>query len=268
MHSQSGQIGIVILLMMAVIMTVGLSVISRTTQDISLSNQTSDSARVFNAAESGLDQALSLLQQSFVTGVLTTTGTLTVNDSDVTYDIASSSVMESRIFEGTSVMINVVDRVANPGGLTGSGALRVDWSKSAFDTDCSSAPLQPSSLLVFIYSVNGTQTALRTQAIAGCNRSDGFTASSTSGTTAGYRFWTTVALQPGDLFVRLKPLYGDAHIRVAGNGVTLPTEFYTITAQARNQTGNETRKIQVNQTLPSAPSVMDYVLYSGTTLVK
>lgn len=268
--AQSGQVGVVILLMMAVILTVGLSVVSRTTQDLSLSNQISDSAKVFNAAESGVDQAIAQLQASFVSGTLNQSGTLTVNETDVNYTISPSNVMEARIFEGNSVMINVVDRTTNPTGLPagGSRSLRIDWSNPNFDADCSVTPLQPASLVAFIYSVNGAATNLRTIPVGGCNRSDGFTAGSTTGATAGYRFWYNLPLQAGDLFVRIKPVYNDTHMRIIGNSLTLPTNFYTIVADARNQNGNESHKIQVNQTLPTAPSVMDYVLYSGTSLNK
>lgn len=268
--SQSGQVGVVILLLMAVILTVGLSVASRTTQDVFLSNQTSDSARVFNAAESVLDQAIAQLQQSFVSGTYTPSGTVTVGDATVNYTIAPSTIMESRIFQGNTVMINVVDPATTPAGLpAGSNRfLRVDWSKSNFDADCSVTPLQPASLLVTIYSASGANTAVRTVAVGGCNRSDGFTASNTTGATASYHFWYNIPLEAGDLFARIKPVYADTHMRVAGSNVTLPNEFFTITADARNDVGTETRKIQVGQTLPTAPSVMDYVLYSGGSLSK
>lgn len=266
--SQSGQVGVVILLMMAVILTVGLSVVSRTTQDVFLANQTSDSARVFNAAESGLDQAVAQLQTSIAAGQAVPVGTqtITVNDTTVNFNIGQSNVMESRIFEGNSVMIRTTNNAA---GLPSGGSnLRVDWSRATFDADCSVSPQQPASLLVTIYSANGANTDARTLAIGGCNRGDGFAGSNSSGAVAGYRFWANIPLQAGDLFARIKPLYADTHMVVNGSGLTLPTEAYTITAEGRNQTGNETRKIQVNQSLPTAPSVMDYVLYSGTTIAK
>lgn len=55
---QSGQILVVLLLIMVVGLTVGLFLLSRTTTDISLTTNISDSTRAFNAAEAGIEEAI------------------------------------------------------------------------------------------------------------------------------------------------------------------------------------------------------------------
>src|SRR6185369_1704811 len=57
--TQSGQIGIIIILIMVVLLTVGLSLASRSTREVRLSQQEVESNRVFNVAEAGIEQALS-----------------------------------------------------------------------------------------------------------------------------------------------------------------------------------------------------------------
>ena len=56
----SGQSLLVILLVMAVILTIGLAVASYSITDIKISQQEEESARVFSAAEAGIEEALRL----------------------------------------------------------------------------------------------------------------------------------------------------------------------------------------------------------------
>ncbi len=267
-HSESGQVAVVILLLMVVILTVGISVASRTTQELITSKQTSDSARVFNAAETGIDEALSTLESSFESGNLDPNGTITVNNTDVNYQISPSQTLQTRVDEGVSVMVALVDQTVNPNGLGAGGSrrLQIQWSDSNLESDCTTTP-GPASLLVFIYSMNGGTAQARMKAVQGCNHSDGF---DSRNATAGspFRYRHDVDLAAGDVLVRVKPMYNDTQLAVSGSGLVLPTQNFVVTAEARNQQGGETSKIRVDRTLPTAPSVLDYALYSGTTINK
>lgn len=53
-----GQMILVILLVMAVGLTIGLSVASRSITDVNFSTKIEDSSRAFSAAESGIEEAL------------------------------------------------------------------------------------------------------------------------------------------------------------------------------------------------------------------
>lgn len=57
---QSGQTVLIILLIVAVILTIGLSTISSSTTDIKVSQQTEESSRAYYVAESGLEEAFLL----------------------------------------------------------------------------------------------------------------------------------------------------------------------------------------------------------------
>lgn len=263
-HSQSGQVAVIILLLMVVLLTVGLSVASRTTQDLLTSKQTSDSARVFNAAETGVDEALSQLESSYETGQLETSGTLEINNAQVAYQIVSTDTLEARADEGVSLQVDLVNRQTTPNGLPAGGpTLRLEWSDTNMEGDCGI----PASLLLTTYSMSGGTVISKTTPVQGCNRSDGFELPNATA-AAPYRFRHDLALQAGDLFVRIKPLYGNTQLKVTGSGITLPVQSYTVSAEARNNEGNETKKIEVTRTLPTAPAIMDYALYSGTTLNK
>ncbi|MGB9585898.1 MAG: hypothetical protein ACPL7A_00585, partial [Anaerolineales bacterium] len=58
MKKNSGQALLIILLVMAVGLTIGLAVISRSVTDIRISRQEEESARMFSVAEAGIEEAL------------------------------------------------------------------------------------------------------------------------------------------------------------------------------------------------------------------
>lgn len=252
-HPQSGQIGVVILLIMVVILTVGLSVATRTTQETFLSTQSSESARVFNAAEAGIEQALSTDFNTLVQDE--TFGTVTdVEDTTVNYSIRRESALETQLFKGVSVAVNVE-------GVTTGNGITIDWARE----DCAN---NPASFVAAIYSENAGVTSVRYRALGNCAKGDGFEQATTLPSGNPYRFRFTLALQTNDVLVRLQPIYNDTHARVSGSGWILPTQFYRIRSEASNDLGNETRIVEVNRTLPTAPSIFDYALYSGSTLVQ
>jgi len=57
-NKQSGQAVLIILLVMAVILTIALSVVSRSVTDISISRKEEEAARAFSAAEAGIEKVL------------------------------------------------------------------------------------------------------------------------------------------------------------------------------------------------------------------
>lgn len=261
-RSQSGQIGVIVLLMMVVLLTVGLSLAARTTQELFLSQQTAESSRVFNAAEAGIEAALAT--QMDVGGQDVVTGSLgTVNGVDVNYQVTKFHALETKVFQGVTVMTNL-----DPAAFADGQRVNLEWSRS---DDCAAPGI--ASLLVSIYSEEGGVTRVRHEALAGCNRGDGFTMG-TSINNNGYRRQAYITLRNAaerDLFIRIKPLYNDTDLRVTGDGWQLPVQYFNIRSEASNQQGDgtrETRIVEVNRTLPTAPSVMDFAVYSGTTLVK
>jgi hypothetical protein len=258
LRNQSGQVGIAILLTMTVLLTMGLSVASRSTEDLFLSEQQSESARVFNAAEAGIEDALS---SSFDFEGQTSAGTVnTISDTSVDYEVTKQNILETRLFEGVSVKVDVDDSGVGIGLLTDRN-IDIDWSK---ETDCDTQ--DPSSLIISIFYDDAGTTRARYYAYGACSRSDGFTLGSNG--TGNYYRTVNLPLLTGDLFVRIKAVYNDTHIRVAGDGWTLPVQAYNIRSEAKNDLGNETRAVEVNKTLDAAPAIMDYALFSGTTIVK
>ena len=78
----SGQALLVILLIMAVALTIGLSVVSRSVTDIRLSQQQEESARVFSIAEAGLESLLAGQELPSFEGFNIATDTWELGSSD------------------------------------------------------------------------------------------------------------------------------------------------------------------------------------------
>lgn len=249
-NAQSGQVAVVVLLIMVVLLTVGLSLASRTTQEVFLSQQQSETARVFNAAESGVEEALS---QDFASG--NSSGSLTVDGVNVNYTVNTENRLDTRITEGMSAHIDLA-------GYT--GAITIDWAQEAACTDRAS----------FIATIFYTDMAtIRAQHVAfgpptTCvNHSDNFLQGSTLGGTPYYhRYTITAANLPANAqFMRLKPVYADADVLVTG-GVGFPSQHNTIRSTASYTEGDEQRSIEVSRSLPAAAAFMDYALYSGGSI--
>jgi len=252
---QSGQIGVIIVLIMSVLLTVGLSMSANTNSDLFVSQQEEESNRVFNAAEVGIEQALS---SNLAFEGESSTGTVdNITDVGVDYSISKTRTLETRLFEGVSVKVDVSN--ANDGD-----TLRIDWSR---ENDCVSE--DPASILISIYHDEAGTLTVRNYAYAACARADGFTSVANINENS-LRRRIDLAMQAGDQFVRIKPVYNDTHVRVYSSSVawTLPVQGFLIRSSANNELGNETRVVEVNRTLPTAPSVMDYSLYSGGTISK
>jgi Tfp pilus assembly protein PilX len=249
-RSQRGQTGVIILLIMAGMLTVGLSLATRTTEEVLVTEQSKESTRIFNAAEAGIEEALSSDLNVLTDGTIPG-----IEGVDVSYTVNKVNRLETQLFEGVTVSADVT-------GVTTGQELRVDWSTI---TDCASD--EPASLILTILSDEGGLTKSRYIPLAACDNSDGFTLASTINENNMRRRYD-VPLVTGDFMVRVKPIYNNTQVRIAGKGFDLPVQYFSVRSQAQSTIGNETRSVEVNRTLSAAPSVMDYVLYSGSTLVK
>ncbi len=240
---------------MVVLLTLGLSLASRSTQDLFSSQQQVESTRVFNAAEAGIEEALStslIFEGTTSGGSIDDFGGTAV---DVSYSVSKVTDLETRVFEMVSVMVDTT------GVITGQN-LQIDW---AHEDDCSTQNV--ASLVVTAYYDDGGTTRVRHAALGGCDRSDGFT-DALEIDQDGYHRRVLFPLQTGDQFVRIKPVYNDTHLRVSGDGFTLPVQYFNVRSEAVNTLGNETRAVEVSRTLPTAASIMDFALYSGGSIVK
>lgn len=261
--SQSGQIGLVVLLGMVVIATIGISVATRSTQDLSSARQDQETSQTFSAAESALERILSQ-----------------PTDEIFNFSGDSNSQEFQGIFENTSADVNIQKQFTfdnyvrqaevvevDVSSVTQNRNLVIEWSSTRNCTE------NPAALIVTVVS-NNASAQTRNFAFGACARGDNFevlnpSQSANQGSTFALK--KTIALQNGDQKVRIRPAYADTNIFVTSDGSwNLTAQQFTITSVGRNETegGRETRAIQLERTQPFAPGVLDFALVSGTDINK
>jgi len=252
--SQSGQIAIIVLLIMVVLLIVGLSLARRTSEEILLSGQVEDTTRVFNAAETGIEEALSN-ESKF--GENPEAGGGTVGDDDnVQYQY--SITPENELV--TDLTQNEVATVYLASDDTG---FEIDW---ATQDNCD----QRAALIVSVYYDDGNSVfheAVKPNCYTDTSMATGF--EEVGPAADPYKHHHKISLDSYSRlkFARIRPLYHSTDIRVTNAG----QQMYTIRSEGTEQDPDgrsEQRAIEVTRTKPAPPAVFDYALYSGGDLKK
>lgn len=249
---QRGQVGIIILLIVVVMSTIGISVVSRSSTDVSLSRSAEDANRAFDAAESGAEQALSDTSALDPTNPETVTGTITsIPNLEVGYSVDKLNVLDATVEEGFSATLDV-------SGAPDGGSLAISW---ATQTSCTGDP--PASLVITVYSSAGVSPSYRKIYAGACTHTptDNFTIAGPG--TGGHFRSVVVSLLSTDALVRIRPVYNQTALRVASAGWNLPVQQFKVTSTAQSTLNKETKALQVDRTLPHPPSLMDFTLYAG-----
>lgn len=231
MKHQTGQIGLVVLLIAAVLLTVGIGVASESVQVQKTTRQETESSETFSAAEDAAEWALG----QDLSSLGTYTGSWT--QGDVTVNSQPSTTYSRNLNEGDSAQVS----------LTGTtDPFTVRWY-SACDLGA--------SIIVTTLGSNGLVRNAYRNGECG-DRGDGFitTGVSTSGE------WSEVSVSPnGYPIARIKAVYANTEIQVSG---LTGNQQYRVTATAEKDSG-ETRAVQVTKDLPAVPWIFDYALFSG-----
>jgi hypothetical protein len=150
---------------------------------------------------------------------------------------------------------NEVIQINTQGSVDGN-VLEISWADGLGCPDAS-------SIVVKVYSFDTTtrQGKVWTEGYAKCERGDGFVPLASNASV-------TVNLTAGDHMVRVRNLYAPATIIAQGvSGYSLPAQSYKITSRASQQETGETKVIELDRSYEAFPSIFDYAIFSGTTLV-
>ena len=267
MNDQKGQIGVVILLIMSVLLTLGLSTARRASQEAELTSEDEESIRVFSAAESGIERALSELDQAEKSGS-------TIN-SEQTY--TDNTIGQGKGLSGYTSKLTPRDTVEITWQQNSSIQVPLDSSPSTVDidwwfnrsTDCAN---NPAALLITALDQDGTEISARHAYYGDCSDPGetvaGFTSvSAVGGSSYQYQLSlpdASLSLNPGTkttVALRITPIINDTQIRVSGD---LSTESqYSITSSGSDEGNETTRTVVVNRSRSAAPSFMNFSLVSG-----
>lgn len=252
MDLRRGQVGIIMLLVTVVMLTVGISAATRTVSDVRNSRVSEDANRALDAAESGIEEALSQDLTSFSGGTAGTTADIDVNTS-----VQRLTTLDAFVEQGDAASIST-------SGARNGQTLTINWAK---ERNCN----DQASLIITVYNGSGASATARRYfqgtrtGCGGRNAQDGFS-NSRNGTISGYNLSTTIQMQTGDVLVRIRPVYANTDLRVTAPW--LQPQMFKVRATAQSETNRETKAVEVDRSLPVAPSIFDYVIYSGTGITQ
>lgn len=268
---QSGQIVLITLLVLAVGTTIALSLIGRSTIDTAITSQVEESARAFSAAEAGIEEALKSGQstngaQVLTAGVTYTTSVVTVGGISTDYKFpkktpvtateafwfvnhnADGSISEVQTFTGDNIDVCWSPGTPIPGAEitllykeSTDGSYRV--ARDAFDPDTARADIN-----------NFTKIPAGS---GGCGLDTFYKK------TIAFASYGINPTQDLLIALRFRPVYADAQFAFSA-GQNLPIQGSRIESVGKTETG-VTRKVIVDKTFTSAPTLFDAAVYSQSS---
>lgn len=278
MKSEKGQTVLVMLLLVAVILTIGLSVVSRSVTDVRISSQTQESARAFWIAQAGLEKAIKTGAGEALTtvGDVQYTVTKAVLGGGLTFDFPD------KIEAQQPVTVWLVNHDNNGQILLGErylgNNLIVHWGEPD-DVSLADQNLKPAIEATLIYQDNWSKFYSRKYAFDpydGRGVQTNFSSAERSDNPSSFAYMATISFvgSPGyadPYLIILKLLFNTTPkpVRVKGSmDMNLPNQGNCFTSAAVISSSNVSRSVKECKFWPTAPQIFNYLLYSGPDLVK
>jgi len=254
-HS-SGQALLITLLVLAVALTAGLSLIARTITDISISEKESASSKAFEAVEAGVEEALRAIEAGeAVPGSLSLAPGGEEADVNITVSDPTGELANREIYSGeaTTFWLNrfLLDGEAFPNNEISYSEDKVKLCWSGSDKIEAAVYYQENGYKVARYYLIGGESCSAVE----------------NGKEATIDLPATI--NTNNKFINVR-FYGGANdtvtVAMEGVGDNLPQQGNLITSEAA--VGNVVRKATVFQGWPVPPSFFDFALFSGGNLSK
>ena len=261
--SQSGQIALVVLLLMSVMLTLGLAVTQRGLFDTAVTEQSEQTSRAFQAAETGVEEALRSLVGTDGDKALT---------GDITYNVTVQDGGQHGFVTEEPVKIGEVVEV----DLQGNTANMVDVYYFNTLTDCAN-----SDKWGVEYEALGIDSVITREVYLANVLKGKKGKKQTSGGNyqfMGAKFCELVVELPIDAGtgkIRIRPI-GDpvgtaltegTLLGIHPNGGVFAPQYRLIHSEGRTGSGI-TRAVNVKRSVPQLPAIFDYALFSGGDIVK
>jgi hypothetical protein len=261
-----GQMLLIVVLVMVVILTVGLSTASRTITNIRVSTDEEDSERAFSAAEAGLEQALG--RDLSVSGTLDNTSSYSTNIIQLSgREFLINNNLAVLKDDAADVWLSNYPNYTNPY----SGNMTIYWGAAGNNCSTSEATNTMAALDIIIISgtrINPQVTHYPVDPCAARRTGNNFGNAQGGGTIGGRNFpyRTTITVNSG-LIARIIPLYASTPIGVqacnggGGSCSVLPGQGTLIESTGISE--NAQRKIVTFRSYPKLPTeLFPFVLFS------
>lgn len=274
---QTGQVALIALLVLTVATTVGLSLISRTTTDVSVSTSIEDSTRAFSAAEAGIEETLksgvatanTTIDSTFgvsysvaVTPVAARPGApfvfpqKTPNENTETVWLVNHSSDGSTIVETPTYTLNNINVCWSSESTIPALVVSVLYKTSTGVYQTAKKAYDPDSAR---RSVNNFSAP--TALTGGCN--------GTNTTYRGLINFPSLGITPASdiiIALRIRPVYSGTLIAIAPLQ-DLPLQAKRIQSEGKTQSGVN-RKIVVYQQFRAPDSIFDFAVFSQGSFSK
>lgn len=276
LRGSNGQVLLIVVIIMVVALTVGLSVVSRTITNLKLSRQNEDAQKAFQAASAGIDRYINQ-------------GNCLSNPSacDPASQTLTASQYDTKVTElqGTTILLNNGEKIDQDRGIdlwlanypnfsspyspSAGGTINIYWGTST-QTVCTANAGEASAPALEVVMLTGTTTApvLNKYVYDGCNAagsrqsSNGFASpTGTGGTVAGtvFRYNAVIPVQNG-LIAKIIPIYNSTKIAIVGTS-TFPPQGKII--ESVGTSGDAKRKIIYYESYPQIPNeIFPYAILS------
>lgn len=256
-YVRSGQVGLLLLVIMGVVVALVMSVASRSLSDTVLSRQERESSAAFSVAETGIEKAMNEIKTQ---GGEAVGGPLTGLSDFVSgeYEIAPTTAYGLFVKEGETAHLDLSTYVPT---------LTIAWTRKSdivenITTCTEGSQSSPAALEISAFA-GDVVTRSYYNPYSCSPGANGFSSSSDGGSE--YRSMiASYAVPAGTTVIRIKPIYAGATISVSGDG--LSDQLYLIQSSA---TGGDAKKaIEVKRGLDAPPSIFDFAVFTAGTIVK
>lgn len=251
----SGQIGLLLLVIMGIVVALVMSIASRSLSDTMLSRQERESSAAFSVAETGVENALNTLR--------TNEGAITEQPLTGLAGFVTGSYKVDEL-KSYNLFVKELD-VAQLDVAGYTGDLTIAWTRKVEGENlpCASEGSGKSPAAIEISVISATTITRSYFKSFGCDLSQaGFLQPTGGGTNYLSQITSPVS---GIIAVRIKPIYSGATIEVTGFN-SLPTQMYLVKSKATG--GDAQKEIEVKRGLLATPAIFDYALFSAGTIVR
>lgn len=274
---QTGQVALIALMVLTVATTVGLSLVSRTTTDVSVSTSIEDSTRAFSAAEAGIEETLKSGIASSNTTIDSSFGvSYSVAVTPVAAKVGAPFVFPQKTQKENTETVWLVNHLADGSAIVETptytaNTIFVCWSQES---------TTPAIVVSVLYKTSGGvyQTAKAAYDPDSTRRTvNNFSAPTAltggcSGTNTTYRtrinFSGLGIASATDTIIalRIRPVYNDTLIAIAPSQ-DLPLQAKRIQSEGKTNSGVN-RKIIVYQQFRTPDPIFDFAVFSQGSFSK
>lgn len=258
-YTLSGQVGLLLLVIMGVVVALVMSVASRSLSDTVLSRQERESSAAFAIAETGVESAMIALREAGdaqIGGSLSDVSGLVTG----TYQVSNLSTYSLFLREGETGHLDLT-------GLASPNVL-ISWTKRGDESEeisCGEEGSGGSSAAIEVSVINSGTDSITREYFNPANCTllpNGFASSDSLG--GEYLSSVNYGVPVGASELRIKPLYAGATVTASGSG--LDTQLYKIDSRASG--GDAQKEIEVKRGLDSPSSIFDFAVFTGGTIIK